>query len=174
MKENLDKNVRELLNEFERLNKINKLYMLSILISHLEKGLINDGNYLDSDIAYENDKLVLNANDINLDDPMKFATNILILSSTLNNKIINPNGIDIEPYVDENSKNIIKPLQAKFYKLNFKNKIDFLTEIVYVVSEIQETNELDFDFNGLINELLTYSKNNFFTTSYNNLELENE
>ena len=33
--------------------------------------------------------------------------------------------------------------------------------------------ELDFDFNGLIDELLTYSKYEFGENNYNNLEIQN-
>ena len=58
------------------------------------------------------------------------------------------------------------------YKLDFRNKIDFFTETIYDISEIQEVYEnINFDFNGLINELLNYSKTEFNIETENNLEI---
>lgn len=37
---------------------------------------------------------------------------------------------------------------------------------------IQEVEKFDFDFNGLINELLTYRKETFGTNGTNNLEID--
>jgi len=89
--------LKEVLIEFRKLSDENKLYTISVLLNHLSNGLINDGNYSDVDDAYENDKSVLTNLDINLDDPMKLATDLLIISSTKEDITINPNGIDIEP-----------------------------------------------------------------------------
>lgn len=173
MKNNLSKELKNILIEFESLSKSNQLYVISILLNHLDNGLINDGNYLTSDEAYENEKKVLESYQINLNDPMKLATDLLVVASSIDNITINPNGLDIEPYISLKSKKEINHILIKFYKLDFKNKIDFLIETIYIISEIEETEELDFDFNGLIDELLTYSKYEFGKNKYTNLEIQN-
>lgn len=173
MKNNLSEELKNILSEFENLSNSNKLYIICILLNHLDNGLINDDNFLTSDEAYENDKKVLESYQINLDDSMKLATNLLIIASTLDNITINPNGIDIEPYINKKSKKEIENILKNFYKLDYKNKIDFLIETIYIISEIKETSKINFDFNGLIDELLTYSKYEFGENNYNNLEIQN-
>jgi len=173
MKNNISEELKEVLINFRELSKENKIYLMSILFNHLDNGLINDGNYSSGDDAYENDKLVLEPYQINLENTMVLATQLLLVATNIQEIKINPNGIDIEPYINEKSKEKMKDTLSKFYKLNFKNKIDFLTETIYDISEIQEVyKNIDFDFNGLINELLDYSKIQFNETNKNNLEIE--
>ena len=95
MKENISDLTIASVNDFRKLGDIEKLSIISILLNHLSNGLINDGNYLDSDKAYENDALVLEPAFINLDNPMTLATELLLLASNKNNIEINPNGRDI-------------------------------------------------------------------------------
>ena len=83
MRENISELTKKAVIEFRKLGNTNKLYFTSIILNHLSNGLINDGNYLNSDEAYENNKLVLESSDINLDDPMKLATNILVIGSNI-------------------------------------------------------------------------------------------
>lgn len=172
MKNYISEELKGVLREFKVLSDENKLYTISILLNHLNNGLINDGNYSDSDDAYENDKSVLTSNDIDLDDPMKLATNLLVVGATKNGITINPNGIDIEPYVNKKSKLEIKTVLTKFYKLDFKNKIDFFIETFYEISKIDEVEKLHFNFNGLIDNLLAYSRMEFGENKENNLEIE--
>ena len=119
-------------NEFKKLEDYQKLYYISVLLNHLYNGLINDGNYLSEDEAFENDADVLLAESINLDDPVKLATNLLVIGAKLENKTINPNGIDIEPYISDVDKLGLN----NFYNLNYKDKIDFLMNTIYIISEI--------------------------------------
>ena len=171
MKNNLSQNLKNVLKEFIELSESNKLYLVSILLNHLYNGLINDGNYLSSDEAIENDKMVFEASDIELDDPMKLATNLLVIASAKEGITINPNGIDIEPYISDKPKKEFNDVLSKFYNLGFIDKIDFLTEIMYDISEIKEVEKINFDFNKLIDNLLTYSKNEFIENIINNLEI---
>lgn len=171
MKNILSENVRIILKEFYKLSESNKLYMMSILLNHLYNGLISDGNYLSSDEAIENDKIVFEASDIELDDPMKLATNLLVIASAKEGITINPNGIDIEPYISDKSKKEFNDVLSEFYNLGFIDKIDFLIEIMYDISEIKEVEKINFDFNKLIDNLLTYSKNEFIENIINNLEI---
>jgi len=171
MKNNISKELKEVLYEFKELRDENKLYIISIILNHLDNGLINDGNYTDSDEAYENNKNVLTDRDVGLDDPMKLATNLLVVGANMEETTINPNGIDIEPYVNEKSKLEIKSVMSKFYKLDFKNKIDFLIETFYEISEIKDVEKISFDFNGLIDNLLTYSRIEFGGSNEINLEV---
>ena len=165
--------LKEVLINFRKLSKENKIYLMSILLNHLDNGLINDGNYSSSDESYDNDKLVLEPFNLNLENAMTLATQLLLVGANLQDIIIEPNGIDIEPFINEKVKKEIKEVLSKFYKLDFKNKIDFLTETIYDVFEIQEVYEnINFVFNGLINELLNYSKIEFNTKIKNNLEIE--
>ncbi len=154
-------------NEFKKLEDYQKLYYISVLLNHLYNGLINDGNYLSEDEAFENDADVLLAESINLDDPVKLATNLLVIGAKLENKTINPNGIDIEPYISDVDKLGLN----NFYNLNYKDKIDFLMNTIYIISEIDEVSQLDIDFNDIINELLNYSKS-IFGTNGNMLEVD--
>lgn len=170
MRENISESAKNAVNEFRKLDDINKIYFMSVILNHISNGLINDGNYLDSDEAYENDKLVFQAGDINLDDPMKLATDLLVIGATKDGIIINPNGIDIEPYI-KNMK-LINPVLSDFYKLEICDKIDFITEIIYDISIIKEVEELNFDFNGLINEILNYRKETFGGYKTESLEVE--
>ena len=171
MKNYLTQNLKNVLKEFIELSESNKLYLVSILLNHLYNGLINDGNYLSSDEAIENDKMVFEASDIELDDPMKLATNLLVIASAKEGITINPNGIDIEPYISDKPKKEFNDVLSKFYNLGFIDKIDFLTEIMYDISEIKEVEKINFDFNKLIDNLLTYSKNEFIENIINNLEI---
>lgn len=170
MRENISELSKNAVMQFRQLNDSNKLYFTSVILNHITYGQINEGNYLDSDTAYENDELVFEASFVNLDDPMKLATNLLIVATTKDGLTINPNGIDIEPYIKD--KKTIDPVLSAFYKLEYRDKIDFLTEILYDVSEIKEVEELDFDFNGLIDEFLTYRKNTFGGFETTSLEVE--
>ncbi len=173
MKNNISEELKKALLNFSKLSKENKIYTISILFNHLANGLINDGNYSSSDEAYDNDKLVLQPFDLNLENPMVLATQLLLVGENMEGIIIQPNGIDIEPFINEKSKKETREILSKFYKLDFKNKIDFLTETIYDISEIQEVYEnIEFDFNGLINELLNYAKLEFDTRNTNNLEIE--
>lgn len=170
MRENISEFAKKGVIEFRKLDDIDKINFTSVILNYLSNGLINDGNYLDSDEAYENDKLVLESEHINLDDPMKLATNLLIIASKKTGITINPNGKDIEPYIGTMEK--INPLISKFFKLRYVDKIDFITEILYDVSEIEDVEKIEFDFNELINELLTYRKENFGSSENNSLEIE--
>lgn len=173
MKNNISEELKEILINFMELSKENKIYTISILLNHLQNGIINDGNYSSSDEAYENDKMVLEPIYINLEHTMALATQLLLVGAKIQGVLLNPNGIDIEPYINEKSKNKTKQILSNFYKLDFKNKIDFFIETIYIISEIQEVYEnITFDFNGLINELLNYSKIEFNTKNENSLELE--
>ena len=170
MRENISKYAKNAVNEFRKLDEVNKLYFVSVILNHIDNGLINDGNYTDSDEAYENDKLVFQATDVNLDDPMKLATNLLVLGATKDGISINPNGIDIEPYIKDMKS--INPVLSTFYKLEICDKIDFITEIIYDISEIKGIESINFDFNKLINEFLTYRKETFGGYPTTSLEVE--
>lgn len=171
MKENISELSKNAVMQFRQLNDSNKLYFTSVVLNHITNGQINEGNYLDSDTAYENDELVFEANYVNLDDPMKLATNLLVIASAKDGLTINPNGMDIEPYIKD--KKTIAPVLSTFYKLEYRDKIDFLTEIFYDISEIKEVEKaLDFDFNELVNNFLDYSKTTFGIGENNNLETE--
>ena len=65
-----------------------------------------------------------------------------------------------------------KEVLSKFYNLSFVDKIDFLTEILYDVSEIKEIEELNFDFNELINSFLNYRNENFGSEKTSSLDIE--
>ena len=168
MRENISDLAKDVVTEFRILDDSQKLYFMSIILNHIYNGLINDGNYVSSDDALENDKIVFEAIDINLDDPMKLATELLVIAASKEGITINPNGIDIEPYIK--NKNSLNKILSMFYKLELVDKIDFLTEIFYDISEIYEVAKLDFDFNGLINELLTYRRETFGGYESNSLE----
>ena len=170
MRENISKYAKNAVNEFRKLDEVNKLYFVSVILNHIDNGLINDGNYTDSDEAYENDKLVFQATDVNLDDPMKLATNLLVLGATKDGISINPNGIDIEPYIKDMKS--INPVLSTFYKLEICDKIDFIIEIIYDISEIKDIESINFDFNKLINEFLTYRKETFGGYPTTSLEVE--
>lgn len=170
MRENISEYAKNAVNEFRKLDEVNKLYFVSVILNHIDNGLINDGNYTDSDEAYENDKLVFQATDVNLDDPMKLATNLLVLGATKDGISINPNGIDIEPYIKDMKS--INPVLSTFYKLEICDKIDFITEIIYDISEIKGIESINFDFNKLINEFLTYRKETFGGYPTTSLEVE--
>lgn len=173
MKNNISEELKEVLINFRELSKENKIYLMSILFNHLENGLINDGNYSSGDDAYENDKLVLEPYQINLENTITLATQLLLVATDLQEIKIDPNEIDIEPYINKKVKEETKDILSKFYKLDFKNKIDFLTKTIYDIAEIQEVyKNIKFDFNGLINELLNYSKTEFNIKNENNLEIE--
>ena len=105
MKEKISEQTKDAVIQFRKLEDSNKLYFMSVILNHLTNGLINDGNYLDSDTAYDNNKLVLDSNSINFDDPMKLATELLILAAKKENITLDLNGIDIEPYI-KNKKSI--------------------------------------------------------------------
>lgn len=169
MKENLSQNTRIAIANFVEMEERQQLYEVSIIINHIENGLVNDGNYSDEDEAYENDKLVFKMSDVLLDNPMALATSLLLIGAKLDKVDIDPNGIDIEPYIKDSEK--LK--MSDFYKLTFKEKIDFITEIFYIISEIKEVEEnLDFDFNELIGNMLDYSNKTFGRNEKNNLEIE--
>ena len=170
MRENISEYAKNAVNEFRKLDEVNKLYFISVILNHIDNGLINDGNYTDSDEAYENDKLVFQATDVNLDDPMKLATNLLVLGATKDGISINPNGIDIEPYIKDMKS--INPVLSTFYKLEICDKIDFITEIIYDISEIKGIESINFDFNKLKNEFLTYRKETFGGYPTTSLEVE--
>lgn len=167
MKDKISEELKEVLIKFRNINDINKLYMISILLNLLSNGLINDGNYLDSDEIYENDALVLEPSFVNLDSPMTLATELLLLASNKNNIEINPNGIDIEPYIPKKINKIL----SEFYKLSYKDKTDFLIETFYDISEIKETSKINYNFYDLIYNLLSYFKKEFETENYNYLEI---
>ena len=168
MRENISDLAKNAVIEFRTLGDSQKLYFMSIILNHIYNGLINDGNYVNSDEAEENDKIVFEATNVNLDDPMKLATNLLIVAATKDGITINPNGIDIEPYIKDRKS--LDKILSMFYKLELVDKIDFLTEIIYDISEIKEVEKLDFDFNELINEFLTYRRETFGGYESNSLE----
>ncbi len=172
MRENISELAKNAVIEFRKLDDSKKLYVMGIILNHIENGLINDGNYSNSDEAYENDGLVFESQFVNLDDPMKLATNLLVIGASKEGITINPNGIDIEPYVKD--KNSLNSIISTFYKLDYCDKIDFITEILYDISIIEEVKKLDFDFNGLIDEFLTYRKETFGDSLENSLEVETE
>lgn len=161
MKENINDLTIDSVNNFRKLGDIEKLSAISILLNHLSNGLINDGNYLDSDEAYENDALVLEPTFMNLDSPMTLATELLLLASSKNNIEINPNGIDIEPYIPQKIKKEIDKIISEFYKLSYKDKIDFLIETFYDISIIDAVESINIDFNKLISDLIDYSEDTF-------------
>ena len=170
MKEKISEQTKDAVIQFRKLEDSNKLYFMSVILNHLTNGLINDGNYLDSDTAYDNNKLVLDSNSINFDDPMKLATELLILAAKKENITLDLNGIDIEPYIK--NKKSIEPGLSSFYKLKLYDKIDFLMETLYDISEIDEVEKTEFDFNELIHELLTYQDEYFGVDEENATMLE--
>ena len=170
MKEKISEQTKDAVIQFRKLEDSNKLYFMSVILNHLTNGLINDGNYLDSDTAYDNNKLVLDSNSINFDDPMKLATELLILAAKKENITLDPNGIDIEPYIK--NKKAIEPELSSFYKLKLYDKIDFLMETLYDISEIDEVEKTEFDFNELIHELLNYQEEYFGFDEENETMLE--
>jgi len=173
MKNNVSEELKKVLINFRELSEENQVYIISILLNHMSNGLVNDGNYFDSDEAYENDKLVLEPSLIDLENCNYLATALLMFGALKNKIIINPNGIDIEQYIPEDSKNKCKDVLSKFYRLCFKDKVDFFIETLYDISIIEGIEKyIDFDFNGLIDNLLTYSKNEFGKNGENNLEIE--
>lgn len=170
MFENVSKKVMETVTNFRKLEDTKKLYIISIILSHIENGLINDGQFLDVDSAYENDKLVLVPEDVGLSETLLLATKILLIAANKEGITINANGIDIEPYVKD--KKSISPILSNFYKLNFCDKIHFIPEVLYEVSQIKDTKILDYDFNELIDNFLTYIKYTFGTSKTNFLIID--
>lgn len=167
MKENLSNKTKIALKKFNDLSEIEQMYSLSVLLNHLSNGLINDGNFLDEDEAYENDKLVLKGEDLGINNVMYLATSLLLLAAEKDRIIINTNGIDIEPYI-KNTENLnIK----EFYNLNYEEKIDYLTEVFYIVSEIKESEKCKINFYEIIKNLLDYSNYFFPKNKKINLEL---
>ena len=167
MKENVSENVKKALEKFDELSDSQKLYQASIILNHLDNGLINDGNYLSEDEALENDKDVLFSDMILLDDPMKLATNLLVIGTSIDNITVQPNGIDIEPYI----KDIEKLPLKEFYQLSFKDKIDYLAEMFYEISIIEKVKQLGFEFNMLIKMFLDVS-NEYFGTNECSIETD--
>lgn len=155
MRENMDEMTKKAIQKFEDMEMISKIYFASVIINHIENGLINDGNFSDEDEAYENDKLVFKMSDVFVENPMILATSLLLIGAKLDDVEIDPNGIDIEPYIKDISR--IEPIMSQFYKLTFREKIDFLARCFYDISEIKEVEEnLNFDFNELVRNILDY------------------
>lgn len=170
MREDISDYAKEAVEEFRKLGDVKQLYFTSIILNHLNKGLINEENRLDSDEAYDNDELVLEPSFIGLENDTNLATKLLLVATEMENISINPNGEDIEPYVKD--INEIKPMMSKFYGLEYKDKIDFLAEIIYDISTIENTKKTEFDFNGLIDNILTYRKETFGGSDINPLEID--
>lgn len=170
MKENISTQVKEVLGKYDKLSENKRLYFTSIILNHINCGLINEGNYLDSDVAYENDKLVLEPQFIGLENDIDLTTKLLLTAAQMDNVVINPNGIDIEPYVKDMSD--IKPILSQFYKLEFCDKLDFIAEIIYDISSIEAVKTIDFNFNGLINEIISFRQENFGCSDKDSLEVE--
>ena len=101
---------------------------------------------------------------------MKLATELLILAAKKENITLDLNGIDIEPYIK--NKKSIEPGLSSFYKLKLYDKIDFLMETLYDISEIDEVEKTEFDFNELIHELLNYQEEYFGFDEENETMLE--
>ena len=55
MRENISELAKNAVIEFRKLDDSKKLYVMGIILNHIENGLINDGNYSNIDEAYEND-----------------------------------------------------------------------------------------------------------------------
>ena len=53
MRENISELAKNAVIEFRKLDDSKKLYVMGIILNHIENGLINDGNYSNSDEAYE-------------------------------------------------------------------------------------------------------------------------
>ena len=155
MRENMNEMTKRAIQKFEDMEMISKIYFASVIINHIENGLINDGNFSDEDEAYENDKLVFKMSDVFVENPMILATGLLLIGAKLDDVEIDPNGIDIEPYIKDISR--IEAMMSQFYKLTFREKIDFLSRCFYDISEIKEVEEnLNFDFNELVRNILDY------------------
>ena len=159
MQKIMNKKVENLLFKFKILYNTDKLFVVSMLLHHMDKGLINDGNYMNRDQAYANNKFVLEANQVNLDNPMKLAIKLLMVGNNLKSPTTNSNRLDIEPFI--NKMDILSPILVGFYNLNIKEKIDFLIESIYDISKIKEITKLDFNFNKLIRNLKNYSEDKF-------------
>ncbi len=153
MKENISELTKIAVNKFNKLSESEKLYSLSILLNHIYNGLINDGNFSDEEEAIENDKLVLKGEDLGIDNIMGLATSLLLLATDKEKILVNPNGVDIEPYVKNKENLNIK----EFYNLNYEEKIDYLAEVFYIISEIKESEKCEINFYDIIKELLDYS-----------------
>lgn len=170
MRENISVSVKEAVEEFRKLSDVKQLYFTSTILNHLNIGLINEGNHLDSDEAYDNNELVLEPSFIGLENDTNLATKLLLIATEMENISINPNGEDIEPYIKDIKE--IKPMIARFYRLEYEDKIDFLAEVIYDISIIENTKKIDFDFNGLIDDILTYRKETFGSSDINSLETD--
>ena len=170
MNENISKNVKEAVQIFRELGDTKKLYFTSIILNHINYGLVNEGNHLDNEEAYDNDDLVLEPSYIGLENDTDLATKLLLVASEKEGVTVNPNGKDIEPYIKDIDE--LRPVLVKFYKLDYADKLDFLVEIIYDVSTIKETKKIDFDFNGLIDEIITYRKETCGGSSQNSLEVD--
>lgn len=170
MRENISDYAKEAVEEFRKLGDVKQLYFTSIILNHLKKGLINESNHLDSDEAYDNDALVLESSFIGLENEINLDTKLLLVATEMENVSINPNGEDIEPYIKDVKD--IKPMISRFYRLEYKDKIDFLAEIIYDISTIENTKKMEFDFNGLIDNILTYRKETFESSDINMLETD--
>jgi len=170
MNENISKNTKEAVENFRKLGDIKEIYFTSIILNHLNYGLINEGNFVDSDEAYEQDKLVLEPEYIGLENDTDLAIKLLLIATEMEGITVNPNGRDIEPYVKDIKE--IRPVISKFYKLEYSEKLDFLAEIIYDISEVDEVKKIDFDFNGFINEIIDYRKETCKTENKNSLETE--
>ncbi len=167
MKENISELTKIAVNKFNKLSESEKLYSLSILLNHIYNGLINDGNFSDEEEAIETDKLVLKGEDLGIDNIMGLATSLLLLATDKEKILVNPNGIDIEPYVKNKENLNIK----EFYNLNYEEKIDYLAEVFYIISEIKESEKCEINFYDIIKELLDYSNYYFPKKKKNNIEL---
>ena len=90
MKNNISEELKKVLINFRKLSEENQVYIISVLLNHMNNGLINDGNYSDSEEAYENDKLVLEPTLIGLENCNYLATKLLMIGSSKNKITINP------------------------------------------------------------------------------------
>ena len=158
MKTEVSKEVRDLVNNYTNMNQNELLGLTAIILGHWHNGLLNEKNRLDINECYENNEIVFLPSDVNLENAIELATLLIIKKSEQENSVINPNGIDIEPYIKD--KKIYDLILSNFYKLKIYDKLDFLIELFYDVSEIEYIKKINYDFNGLIDELLTYQKNN--------------
>lgn len=121
---------------FEALEKLEldeKLTLLAVLFEHWDNELINDGNYIKPEDAYERNKAVFTPMDLglnNIKDLAECFKTLSQLSLVDNEHETNETQFPdvIESQVHQTSG--VKSALTSFYRLSFKNKLDYFAELL--------------------------------------------
>ncbi len=115
-----------------------KLIMLAILFEHWDQELINDGNHIKPEEAYERNKAVFTPMDCGL-------TNAKDLSAAFKALVQVTESDESEPILESSFPDLIESqvnqtVQTKyalsaFYRLTFKNKLEYFAELMAKLEE---------------------------------------